>query len=233
MRLHIPAAWALNPDGSAGPTPDGWPSLAWDPVGDVPEVAWSRHDGTDYEIVISRWSGDRWTDPETLTTNSVDDQDPEFAYAPDGTARITYWSEGKVYWLTRPPLGAWSAPVPVDAGVKSSVTSSVEELVAYQRPTDPSGTEVVVSEGGNGWTPTTLATTVFTGLDGNGDIDIRLHARSGRVWIDWEDAADSLGWCRLESGGWSSPRYEPVSSPNDEEAARLRIQRQALRGGGQ
>lgn len=229
MRLHIPSIWALNAEGSTGPTPDGWPSLAWDPIADAPEVTWCRYDGTDYEIVVSRWNSGHWTEPETLTSNAVDDEDPELAYAPDGTARITYWSGGEVYWLTRPPSGTWSAPEPVDAGTESSVTGCAEELVAYQHTVTPSEVDIVVAERDGTWIPTAVATTNFTGLDGNGDIDVRLHTSSDRIWVDWEDTEGSLGWCRRQQGGWSPPHYEPIAGPEDEEAGRLRIQHLAAR----
>ncbi len=231
VRTQLPPAWVLNPTGSDGPKPDGWPSLGLDPVTATPEVTWARYDGTDYEIVVSRWQNDQWTTPEVLTDNSVDDQDPELAYAPDGTARITFWSEGQVYWLTRVPSGSWSSPESVDAGVESSTAGSSEDLVAYHRPMDPLGAEILVAERTAGWSPTSLTTTTFAGLDGNGDVDVRLHALSGRVWVDWEDSAGFLGWSvRPQSGAWSPPKYEPISGSEDEEAGRRRIQGHVLKG---
>ncbi len=224
VRLHLPSARILNPTGSDGPRPDGWPSLGRDPVDGAPEVAWARFDGADYEIVVSRWENDQWAVPDVLTDNAVDDRDPELAYAPDGTARITFWSEGQVFWLTRTPSGSWSSPESVDAGIESSTASSPEDLVAYQRPTNPLGAEIFVAERTTVWNPTSLTTTAFAGLDGNGDVDVRLHALSGSVWVDWEDSTGFLGCSvRRASGLWSPPEYEPISGIEDEEAGRQRI----------
>ena len=230
-RLHIPGAWALNADGSEGATPSGWPSLGWDPVADTAEVVWSRHDGSDYEIVISSWQAGSWTEPAALTDNATDDRKPELAYAPDGTARVTFWRDGDVYWVSRPARGSWSSPELVDAGTDSSVGSSAEDLVAYQQPASPSGTDVLVAEriSGGDWSPTFLAHTPFEGFEGTGDLDVRLHARTGRVWIDWEDGAGRLGWCRQQAGGgWSAPDFETISGPEDEEAGRMRIRAHVL-----
>ncbi|MDQ7005740.1 MAG: hypothetical protein Q9Q40_00755, partial [Acidobacteriota bacterium] len=75
-----------------------------------------------------------------------------------------------------------------------------------------------------------LAATAFAGFDGNGDLDVRLEAREGKTWVVWEDSAAHLAWCELLPGGtWSAPAFEPVSGPEDEEAARLRIKFQILR----
>ncbi len=229
LRGHVPAEWMLNPGGDDRTPPDGYPSLGWDPVGHRPEVAWSRHDGRDYEIVIATWAGTRWSEPVVLTANDVDDRDPELAYAPDGTARIVFHAEEQVFIVRRPPGGDWSAPELVDDGERPSVAGTTVERVAFQRTEDNGGgREIVVSrrDGGGGWIPEVVATTMFDGLNGDGDIDVRLHATpSGDVWVDWEDSAGALGWSELLPGGtWSAPAYEPLDGPGDEEAARLRIE---------
>jgi len=231
VRSHVLSSRGLNPDGGRRTHPDGWPSLGWDPVGNTPEVTWARHDGNDYEIVVARWEDGHWTDPVALTDDGTDDREPEIAYAPDGTARITFWRGDQVYLVTRPPGGSWSAPELVDAGVRSSVTASTEDRVAWQRDGTDGTTEIVAAEKvAGGWVPTVLASTSFAGLDGTGDIDVRLEGTGTKVWVAWEDSADSLGWCELLPGGtWSAPRYEPLSGPDDEEAARFRIRLQALR----
>ncbi len=232
VRQHVPADWVLNPGGSDRVPPDGEPSLGWDPVGDRPEVAWARHDGEDFEIVIASWLGDRWSEPRPVTENAVDDLAPSLAYGPDGTARIAFEREGRVWVVRRPPGGDWSAPEEVDQGSSPTVAATAVERVAYQQAGEDS-TEVVVSrrDAGGGWVPEVVATTTFEGLDGDGNVDGRLHASAdGRVWVDWEDSAEYLGWSELQDGGgWSAPRYESLSGPDDEEAARLRIELQVMR----
>ena len=229
MRLHIDETWLLNPNGDDGPFPDGYPSFGLDPVGSTPEVTWSRHDGEDYEIVVSRWEFDRWIEPVTLTANDADDLDPEIAYAPDGTARLTFWRDSNVFMLLRAPEGGWGAPELVDAGTLPSVAGTTLDRVAYQRPATGS-TEIVTAERvGGGWVPVVLGAANFAGFDGTGDLDVRLGAQGSHVWVAWEDSATLLGWSELLPGGtWSAPRYEVVAGPEDEEAARLRIKLQVL-----
>jgi hypothetical protein len=74
-----------------------------------------------------------------------------------------------------------------------------------------------------------LRTTIFEGLDGTEDLDVRIEAAAGRVWIAWEDGPTELGWCELAGGTWSEPRFEEISGPEDEEAGRLRIKMEVLR----
>ena len=180
VRQHVPADWVLNPGGSDRVPPDGEPSLGWDPVGDRPEVAWARHDGEDFEIVIASWLGDRWSEPRSVTENAVDDFAPSLAYGPDGTARIAFEREGRVCVVRRPPGGDWSAPEEVDQGSTPTVAATAVERVAYQQAGEDS-TEVVVSrrDAGGGWVPEVVATTTFEGLDGDGNVDVRLGGQRG------------------------------------------------------
>ena len=229
VRTHVDASWQLNPDGDVGSFPDGEPSLGWDPVGDTPEVTWARHDGNDYEIVISRWEGGQWSVPISLTDNAVDDLDPEIAHAPDGTARLTFWRGSAVYTSTRAVGGDWSPIDLVDAGGRSSVAGTATERVAYQRDRGDDPTEIVAAERDGSWIPVILATTTFDGFRADGDLDVRLEAQQGAIWIVWEDSASQLGWSELlEDGTWSAPRYEPVADPSEEDAARFRIKTRAI-----
>ena len=227
VRQHIDALLMLNPAGSDGVNPDGFPSLGIDPLTGAPEVTWARYDGSDYEIVAARWEGDRWSDPAELTQNPIDDRAPALAYAPDGTARITYHGAGEVYYIERVPGGTWTAPETVGPGVESSVTGSTQQTLAYQA-SGADGTDVMAADRNGVWETSLVSTTNFDGLDGNGDLDVRLHATATEEWIDWEDGPDLLGWAkRLASGTWSAPAYEPIANVEDEESGRLRI-RQAV-----
>jgi len=77
--------------------------------------------------------------------------------------------------------------------------------------------------------PLVLATTEFAGFDDNESLDVRLEALADETWILWEDSSTHLGWCELLAGyTWSAPAYEPVSGPDDEGAARLRIKLRVL-----
>ncbi len=229
FRLHVPAAWVLNARGSEGANPDGWPSIGWDPIAGAPEVTWARHDGQDYEIMVSRWDVNQWTTPVALTANDVDDLDPDIAYAPDGTARLTFWSGTQVFMLTRAPGSDWGQPEAVDRGERPSVAGTQIERLAYQRSPAGGPSEIVTAEHAGQWVPVVLATTEFGGFDGDGSLDVRLEAQENMVWIVWEDSPTRLGWSELEAGGtWSTPAFEPVLDPSDEQAARLRIKLEVL-----
>lgn len=163
-----------------------------------------------------------------MTTNEVDDLDPEIAYAPDGSARMTFSSDGEVFYTTRSVGGDWIVPEVVDSGAHSSVAGTVADRTAFQHSTG-SVEEIVSAKHSGTWVSTVVATTTFLGFDGSGNLDVRLETQGGATWIVWEDSSEYLGWCTLLEGEtWSAVVTESVSSPDDEEPARLRIKLQAM-----
>ena len=73
-----------------------------------------------------------------------------------------------------------------------------------------------------------LRVTTFAGLNGSGDVDVRIRAQGGRVWMVWEDGATDLGWSELVSGSWSQVYFETIAGPADEEPGRLRVKQSVL-----
>ena len=58
-----------------------------------------------------------------------------------------------------------------------------------------------------------MAITYFTGK-----VRPEVHSASGRIWVDWVDAANEMAWTRHDSQGqWEPARYEPYSSTEERE----------------
>jgi hypothetical protein len=55
---------------------------------------------------------------------------------------------------------------------------------------------------------TIVATTSFSG-----DVDVRMHAAEGHLWVTWVDASDSVGYSVFDTGSetWGSAQYQEVS----------------------
>jgi hypothetical protein len=56
---------------------DAYPTLILDPDTGRPLLIWSRHNGTDYDIVFSRLDRSGWTEPITLVATPADDLRPQ------------------------------------------------------------------------------------------------------------------------------------------------------------
>lgn len=103
VRLHVPAAQALNTAGDANG--DGLPEFCINPATIQPEVVWSRATPNGGEVVLSRWTSIAWTTPQSLTSNLDDDRDPRLAFDSNTARLVVWWREGvgggSVVWLVR------------------------------------------------------------------------------------------------------------------------------------
>ena len=94
-----PTHWPLNPSGDSNG--DLFPYVAENPAqGRWPWVAWSRFNGTDYDLAWSRWTGRGWTPVATVET------------VPDGSdalaPALSFDAGGRAYavWESHTPSGA-------------------------------------------------------------------------------------------------------------------------------
>ncbi len=242
VRQGVDPSLVLNPSGDDnGDGPAAW---AIDPATGNPVVAWAWWDGSDHEIVLSRWTGTGWSEREQLTDNALDDVDPALTVAPDGTVRLTWWrSENghRTVWyrdLSREDGTAEEVTPLPRAGSRPGVARwNGDVKVAFQR--EESGTRYVrVATRSAGWAEDAVAATPYAGPAGDGDIDVRIHALAGHLWVDWIDAEGRLAWSEWNgaTGSWEDPRYEDYSwdgatgetEPVARERARARVRRHVL-----
>ena len=246
IRTHVDPGLILNAYGDANG--DGAPAFGMNPVTGAPEVVWSWWDGNDHEIALSRWQETGgWSEWEILTDNDVDDLDPSISIDELGTRRVSWWRAGAPdqVWFTEQSAGTdgWSGEervtVVVEAGLRPSVIEESGVVrVAYQRQA-ASATEIVVSTRQGGWHATVVASTSYAGPEGDGDIDVQIHTRDGRIWIDWVDSGGFLAFSVFDpqTDTWSIPDtesyfYDPGLGETEyweREGARVRIRRRVLR----
>lgn len=75
----------------AGPFPQLFPAISLD-EGGRPFLAWSAHDGRDYEIYAARWENGGWSAPERITDNDQTDSSPSLALVAAGVP-VVAWSK--------------------------------------------------------------------------------------------------------------------------------------------
>jgi len=142
-----PTYWPLNPNGDF--TGDLWPYIAENPVQmRWPWVAWSRFNGTDYDLAYSRWTGRGWTTlaQVELTPGADDALDPAIAFDQVGRPYLV--------WVSKPPSGPaqvnlsmflstrWMAPFRVSDATENATDPTISVL--------PDGSLVVGYETGAG-----------------------------------------------------------------------------------
>ena len=199
---------------------DGAPSLDLFPVTGHPVVVWPQFDGTDYEIVEAHWNGTNWTTPQFLTNNTIDDLAPTITIDPDGTQHITWWravGAGEVWYLRRGTTASDTEIVtrPAESGSRPSVaTLAGEQHIGYQQPQANMTAVVVANRQQAAWNPTTIAATAYAGPYGDGNIEVQVHVRVGRLWVDWVDSAGIIAYRVFNpaSGTWSAPATEPFTA---------------------
>jgi hypothetical protein len=89
--------------GTEDPAPDENPTIATEPkTNGRAVIAWSRWDGSDYEIAVAFWNGKRWEPIQVLTNNASDDLDVQVVWGRSGLVHLMWRSssggEQSFYW---------------------------------------------------------------------------------------------------------------------------------------
>ncbi len=241
FRQNADSVLMLNPSGDDnGDGPAAW---AIDPATGNPVVAWAWWDGSDHEIVLSRWTGTAWSDWEHVTDNDLDDVDPAVEVAEDGTVRITWWrveNGHRTVWFRdlsrRDGVAEEVTPLPRAGSRPGLALVSGDAKVSYQRE-EAGVRKVIVATRSTGWSEEVVASTSYAGPAGDGDIDVEVHARGGHLWVDWVNAAGELAWSEWDpaTGAWGDVHHRPYSwdpavegEPVARARARARIRAEVL-----
>jgi len=220
----------LNPTGEANG--DGAPSLLADPSTGLVAAAWSRNSANGFDVVLSRFDGTAWAEPQVIAgASGVNELDPQIVAGVDGSVHLFYWIDSpspRVFYTSAPAgLATWSTPIPVSplgqvtcrpAGVffggQLRVAYEVHEFGYGNTPR-----QVVIAryEGGS------FVTEVVAMTSYAGEVRPQAHAHGGRLWVDWIDAETSghsgeLAWTRLDSAGlWEPISYQPYTGVAERE----------------
>lgn len=215
VRQTVDANEALNSSGDTNG--DESPGFSLHPQTRYPHLAWSWWDGTDYEIVVSRWTGSQWSAWEQITDNGVDDLDPAITLGTDGTTQVTWWrrittapsAPEENVWFVEALNGtadAWTDEELVTSGTASGRRPSVAvrngtTWIAYGEQLSNLATPdrhrvFVTRHDGAGWPPVRLGPVVATSGSGDArpDLRVQVHVRKGVLWIDWVEGDGLLAY---------------------------------------
>jgi len=81
-------------DFTIDPVIDDSPTIALNPTGGVVMV-WSRHDGGDSELMMSRRENGLWTQPRALTNNTTFDTEARVLVGAQDIAHVVWWGNGE------------------------------------------------------------------------------------------------------------------------------------------
>jgi hypothetical protein len=227
----------LNPDGAI--RRDGRPDVAFHSLGGWPFAVWAYNNGTEHDIAFAHWQGDRWSETEFLTFDTLDHVDPRIFISEHNVIHVVWAVRGDdpriLHSSGRPGDVAWSGPhrmtLPGEVVSRPTVaTSGTVSWIAYEQVADNDGTPTphivvrsiderdVVSEA-----------RVFPS-ERRAAMDPVIHANSGRVWLDWKFADDRFAWVMLDGPAAGEVRFVPWTDGSwlGVEDARARIQGLAM-----
>jgi hypothetical protein len=201
----------LNLEGH--PREDGPPENAYDPVTGQPLVTWAYRAGSDYDIAVSDYSGEGWTEPVFLTVSSMNDLDPHTYIDDAGRAYVVWWRPGeapRLYLAVREPGSTeWSLPQMIASpGRRPSLVRVGEDLlVAYERDHAAGGQELVLATlpecGG-------ITYQVVTTTERTDPLRAVVHHAGGELWVDWQASDGSFAYSVRADQGWTEPVELPL-----------------------
>jgi hypothetical protein len=224
----VPLDRVLNPNG--GDRGDGRPDVAYHPVTGWPVAVWAWNNQTDHDIVISAWTGDRWSDPDFLTSSFENEIDPRIFVEPDGTNHVVWWvshedQENRIVLLSRQNAAdAWEPEVQInpvgEPGRRPSVVVRSNMIrIAYER--DPSVdsdgvAEIVVRRGilGGEFVVDHVEEVLFVPADPALHIRETAAGQPPDLWLDWKHSSDEFGLAEFIDGGWGNKRFHPWPDPS-------------------
>jgi len=138
----------LNPTGDI--LGDLAPTVLENPADrNYPWVVWSHPNGTDVDLIFSRWTGSGWNPPQFVQTdNFFDDLDPRLVFTSRGRAYMVWWTnEGGtgVVSFSMFLASRWMTPLEISSGGIDSrrpaltLDDDLHVVVTYETP---SGREV-------------------------------------------------------------------------------------------
>jgi len=214
---------------------DGRPDIAVDTSqGFSPLAVWAYDTGNDMQIAFAELGAAGWpANPQFISTSAYDDLDPRIFAADDGTLSVVWWEDGpeeRILFSSRPVDGNWEAPeIIADPGRRPSVIMQGQQtLIAYERDASSSGSQEIVVVVKKPASP--LSFQVVTEVPSTLPLNIVLHHRADRTWMEWRHGYNQFGYSELIDGSWQAPSTKPWSDRTwlGEEMIRRVIQRDLL-----
>ena len=159
-----------------------------------------------------------------LAVHPADDLRPRLAIGPNGDAWVVWWRD-----LATPQIllrthdyasDTWS--VEAVAGLPGRnpdiAFDGTRAWIAYEA-TDSAGTVVTLDALDDTPDPVSLTSSVAT-TTYQGQMDLQLHVKAGRLWVTWIDSDSEIGWSLYDAATefWGLPGYENYASQGSKQA---------------
>ena len=211
------------------------PDVHMNMMSDLIETVDATWSGSNYNVRYTQSTSEgEQTASLLLTTNAANDVDPRISSAQNGDAAVVWWrdlaTDVVVYRKRSYATGAWSVERTAGAAGQSNshprvIYAGDKPWVAYQiqNAKNRSVGAQIIDDTPEPFT-SLVATTAYSG-----DLDIRLHAESGHLWLTWIDSSSYVGYSEYlyDSHYWALPAREPYAA-GAVSAARSRIRNRIL-----
>jgi len=156
-----------------------------------------------------------------VTTDPANDLRPRLAIASSGDAWVAWWRDGALpqVFVRRHDhaTDTWSAEIDLgEAGIPALNPEVVHDgnraWIAFEAREEPV-TTIRVRAFGEGPDPFGFNAQVASTTN-EGELDMQLHARAGRLWVTWTDGDVEIGWSVYDEATqfWSLPEYVDYAS---------------------
>jgi len=152
---------------------------------------------------------------------------PRIAITSSGNTWVVWWQDSdvdQVLWTVRDlGTGTWSqqkvlSDTDVDSRAPEIVHAFSKAWIVYEA-SDSGITSVTIASITDSPEPIDAGTAVAT-TDYGGDVDVRIHAESGNLWVTWVDSSTEVGWSEWDATNeeWTAPDYESYEGEAPEDA---------------
>ena len=222
-----PSRVVLNPQGAANG--DGNPDFVFNPVSNLPIVAWARNNAGNYDVVVSAFSAGAWSSPQVVAGSSDNELDPRLVVDATGAVHLFYWVDTgttqRVYYRHAPSdLASWSVAVSVSALGEAACRPGAAIYngvlrVAYEVHPGGYGTiprQVVVAAYEDG----TFISEIVATSNNAWELWPAARSHAGRLWVEWIDSTGAsecpgeFGWIRWDSNvlQWGPKQIDPFAT---------------------
>lgn len=194
-----------------------------------PFMVWADRNAREHDIAYAAWTDSGWGRVEYVTSSLSDELDPRAFAAADGSVHLAWWTDDvtpRIYVARRDPsFEGWTTGRQVASGATRPTIAIVDGRiwVAYERDAKFGGRYVVVaSELPDG----EFAERIVATSDYNGALGVEIHVDAGRLWVDWRQSVQGVGYAEWFDGNWSAVTTVPLDNRSwaGEQQARRSIQ---------
>lgn len=177
-----------------------------------PFMVWADRNSRERDIAFASWTDTGWGRVEYVTSSLSDELDPRAFAAADGSVHVAWWTDDvtpQIYVARRDPsFEGWSDGRQVASGASRPTVAIVNDRiwVAYERDSKFGLRYVVVAselpDGG-------FAERIVATSDHKGALGVEIHIDAGRLWLDWKQSRQELGYAEWFDGNWSEVTTVP------------------------